>query len=318
MMLETYEPFLRWAGGKRWLARSLCPLLREIEPKTYIEPFLGSGAVFFELAPRRAILSDLNEDLINAYLQVKSDPEKLLKAIENVPVTEKSYYALREKMPTSDFQKAVRFIYLNRTCYGGVYRENRLGQFNTPFGGGSRTPAPLRSYDLLGKAHRLLYDSKVKIIVSDFESVMDKASLGDVVYCDPTYHPVTCDQFNRYGSTVFDWSDQIRLARAALNARARGALVIVSNTFCEEMKDLYAGSYRVRIDKKKSIGKLNANPLSVREYLIIMDPFEEFELWSELGKIEPLDRNYQIKRHESKLNSLLISAKQKNPQPIAP
>lgn len=308
MRIKDCEPFLRWAGGKRWLADSLCPLLEEIEPKTYIEPFLGSGAVFFRLAPAKAILSDLNGDLINAYRQVAIDPEKLLKAVEKIPVTEKSYYFVRERKPASDFERAVRFIFLNRTCYGGIYRENRLGQFNTPYGGGSRTPEPLRTYGLLDKAHRLLSTSKIKIMVSDFETAIAKATQGDVVYCDPTYHAVTRDQFDRYGSTIFDWSDQVRLARAALLARMRGAIVVISNTFCSEIKDLYAGAFRIKLDKNKSIGKTNTNPHSHKEYLIVMDPFEDFELWSHLGKIESLDKGLRLKSQELRLTKMLESS----------
>lgn len=282
----TTEPFLRWAGGKRWLAKDLAAPIRQILAGTYFEPFVGSGALFFALAPEKARLSDLNEDLITTYREVANSPEQILRAIRKLPVNRKTFNEIRSSAPRSDHEKAVRFLYLNRTCYGGIYRENRQGHFNTPYGGGSRTPAPLWERGLIANASKVLGRPAVEFDVCDFELSIAKASAGDVVYCDPTYHAVTREQFDRYGSTVFNWADQIRLAKACRMAMRRGAVVLVSNTFCQEIKNLYPRTFRIRLEKQKCIGKLSTRHNSKNEYLIVLDPFENQALWRGMGKIE--------------------------------
>lgn len=149
-------PFLRWAGGKRWLAPRLAPILLSRLSATYYEPFLGSGALFFALAAEQAVLSDINDDLIKSYQIVMKYPQRVLDRLRSIPVDSKKYYQVRESEPSDKLARAVRFIYLNRTCYGGLHRTNRAGKFNTPFGGGSRTPEPLWRDGILYHAAGLL------------------------------------------------------------------------------------------------------------------------------------------------------------------
>jgi len=281
-MRTEIKPFLRWAGGKRWLAKSIAPIMRKRLKGRYFEPFLGAGAMFFAMSPKQALLSDLNGELINAFQIVAEMPNRLLKEIRKISVTKESYYKIRSSRPRSSLQRAVRFIYLNRTCYGGLYRENRQGEFNTPFGGGSRTPAPLWERNLILEASKLLSNKGVELKVQDFADSMKLAKKGDVVYCDPTYRAVTRNQFDRYGSVIFDWSDQERLAEQARYAVDRGALVVISNTFCDEIKTLYKEAIFVPLRKNKTIGNRPRHSNNNKESLIILDPDHNFQGWNSL------------------------------------
>jgi DNA adenine methylase len=281
-MRTDVKPFLRWAGGKRWLACPLAPVLSTRlsgDGAMYIEPFLGSGAMFFAISPRRALLSDLNADLINAYQVVASQPRALLAQVRRMPVDEGTYYRVRRSQPRTPVTRAARFVYLNRTCYGGLYRENRLGQFNTPYGGGSRTTTPLWERGLLESASRTLAESGIGLAVCDFAETLERAQAGDVVYCDPTYSAVTRSHFDRYGSLLFSWSDQERLATAARAAAGRGALVLISNAYCPEVRELYRGAIRLTFRRHKSIGNAPADPDQHREYLMVLDPAPGPALW---------------------------------------
>jgi DNA adenine methylase len=166
----------------------------------------------------------------------------------------------------------VRFVYLNRTCYGGIYRENKRGVFNTPYGGGSRTPAPLWEQSLIALCSAVLRKEHITLEVQDFELSIDLAQEGDVVYCDPAYRAATRAVFDRYGAEVYGWEDQMRLAKAARRARARGALVIVSNAFCPEVRELYGDAECILLEKTKSIGNAAKDPNRRMEYLIVLDP----------------------------------------------
>ncbi|ABG04791.1 DNA adenine methylase [Rubrobacter xylanophilus DSM 9941] len=286
---STVEPFLRWAGGKRWLASTLAPIIKSRLRGTYIEPFLGSGAMFFAVAPEKALLSDLNADLVGAFRAVAERPDELLEEVRALPVNAETYYKLRADEPLDPLQRAVRFVYLNRTCYGGIYRENKRGVFNTPYGGGSRTPAPLWERALIERCSPLLRKGGITLEVSDFELSLDAAGEGDVVYCDPAYRAATRAHFDRYGAVVFGWEDQVRLAAAARRAGARGALVIISNTYCPEVRELYGDVTRILLEKTKAIGNAAKDPNRCKEYLIVLDPEDDegsARAWETVGRIE--------------------------------
>ena len=279
-------PFLRWAGGKRWFSKQIAPIIRRRLKGRYFEPFLGAGAMFFAVSPGNALLSDLNHDLINVFQIVGENPNRLINEIRKIPVDSKTYYKIRSSNPQSIFKKAVRFIYLNRTCYGGLYRENLKGEFNTPYGGGSRTPAPLWEQNLIANTSKLLSKKSIKLKADDFEVSMKKAKKGDVIYCDPTYSAVTRNQFDRYGSNIFDWNDQERLAEQALQALGRGVLVIISNTYCNEICELYESAVLISMKKIKIIGNKSKRKNNNKEYLIILDPERTYEDWYKIGSAE--------------------------------
>lgn len=265
------KPFLKWPGGKRWIAKALAKYVASSLSRRYYEPFLGSGAVFFALAPESATISDINGDLINVYHQVRDYPDEIIMQLKNLPVTEADYYRIRAWNPESSFDKAVRFLYLNRTAFGGIYRINKNGKFNVPYGGGNRTPASLWQRNLIKHASIAL--KKTELIVSDFEKMMEKAGPGDAVYCDPTYS-VAFDNnsFKRYNERNFSWEDQKRLAFAAKEARERGALILVSNACHQSFKELYHPFQPIQLTRKSLVSRIPEARREIKEYLFVLDP----------------------------------------------
>lgn len=229
-------PFLKWAGGKRWLL-PLATQLREIAFQKYIEPFLGSGAMFFGIAPSEALLSDANAELIETYQALKEDwsavYKKLVEHDRNHDVD--YYYRIRDQTPRTPHTRAARFIYLNRTCWNGLYRVNKSGIFNTPIG--SKTRALLDSDDFEVVAQRL---ASAELSTSDFEHNIDQAKSGDLVFADPPY--TVRHQYNgfvKYNEKLFSWDDQERLCAALIRAKGRGASIICTNADHASIRELY-------------------------------------------------------------------------------
>ncbi len=278
------EPFLRWAGGKRWLAATLAPLLakRLHCQGRYYEPFLGSGAMFFALNVQSATLSDLNGELINAFQHVRNAPTELTTKLARLRSSRKVYSVLRSANPRSGLARAVRFIYLNRHCWGGLYRENQAGRFNVPYG--DRTHAYTLKRRLIERASQQLTGARVRLYQGDFARFLRSAGKGDVVYCDPTYREVTRRQFDRYGPDVFDWDDQERLARIARGAAVRGAVVVVSNASCYGVRELYPEAAQISVVRRRGISP-SLPDLDRTEYLFVLDPERRWAEWSTLGPI---------------------------------
>jgi DNA adenine methylase len=276
----TAEPFLRWAGGKRWLARRIAPLVKLRLSGVYREPFLGGGSMFFATEPPRAVLSDLNSELISAWVQVRDNPYKLLALIRALPIDGETYYKVRAERVGSDIDRASRFIYLNRCCYGGLYRTNRRGEFNVPFGGGSRNPAPLWEGNQLGNASKAMRDCDLNLRTADFAAALIAARHGDVCFLDPTYMAATRGPFDRYNPKLFTWDDQFRLRHAARAAAKRGAVVVMSNVDCPEIRQLYSDELAVPLTRSKAIGNAVRNSRSKHELLIIYDAPEWHAAWA--------------------------------------
>lgn len=281
--VHNAKPFLRWAGGKRWLAKAISPIIRQrlVGGSTYYEPFLGSGAIFFEVQPAKAVLSDLNEDLMITYNEIKSDVVRLIRGLQALPANKEKYYEIRSWIPKTDFEKALRLIYLNRNCFGGIYRENKKGNFNVPYGGGDRNHFGICENGTLSNAAKALNPLSVKIDCCDFEKTIAQAEEGDVIYCDPTYKEVSRKTFDRYGKMVFAWKDQIRLKDACTEAYKKGALIIISNSTCHEVENLYKDFQILKALRKKGLGR-NYSKAQQSEYLIIMDPVKENKIWEEI------------------------------------
>lgn len=230
------EPFLKWPGGKRWLVRKY-PALFPKHFRRLIEPFLGSGAVFFHLKPEAAILSDANEDLIACYKAIKNHPEQLDGVVRGMHKRHSAafYYRVRSSTPHSELGRAARFLYLNRTCFNGIYRVNLKGQFNVPMGTKNRVAFP-QGY-LLEVARTL---KAANIHAGDFEETILNAEAGDFVYIDPPYTVMhNNNNFVKYNDTLFSWEDQIRLAKSVRLAVQRGAQVLVSNADHPSVRELY-------------------------------------------------------------------------------
>ena|ERR1700734_825614 len=229
-------PFLKWPGGKRWFVANYGHLFPET-PGTYIEPFLGAGSVYFHLKPKRAILGDSNEELVAAYQGLRDDCYAVECALtkHDLNHSESYYYYVRDSRPRSTVARAARFIYLNRTCFNGIYRVNLDGKFNVPKG--TKDTIIFDDDDFEGISVLL---QKATICVSDFETLIDGAKQSDLIFADPPYtvrH--NSNAFIKYNEKLFSWEDQVRLANALRRARDRGALIIVTNANHNAIKQLY-------------------------------------------------------------------------------
>jgi DNA adenine methylase len=229
-------PVLKWPGGKRWFVAKHSTLLPSTFGK-YFEPFLGSGAVFFSLNPPASILGDLNEDLISLYQGIKDDWAKvgqLLNEHQRKHGTE-HYYRTRSTRARSAAGRAARILYLNRTCFNGIYRVNLKGIFNVPKG--TRNTVVLKSDDFAGVA-RLLRRAELR--VSDFEPLIDEAKENDFVFADSPYTiQHNLNAFIKYNEKLFSWSDQIRLAKCLLRAKSRGVKIVATNANHQSIRELY-------------------------------------------------------------------------------
>jgi len=232
------EPFLKWAGGKRWLISQYGDLFPR-EFNRYIEPFLGGGAVYFHLKPEDAILADSNADLINAYQMIAENPGRLQSLLVEYHEQhcEDFYYRMRAKRLRSPLSKAARFIYLNRVCFNGLYRVNQRGDFNVPIGSKTVVRFPP------GFLHEVSQSLQPAcFLVSDFEAVLNEAEEDDFVYVDPPYTVMhNNNNFVKYNDVLFSWEDQVRLSVAVAAASERGALVFVSNADHPSVRELYEG-----------------------------------------------------------------------------
>ncbi|NDV60970.1 Dam family site-specific DNA-(adenine-N6)-methyltransferase [Puniceicoccales bacterium CK1056] len=231
-------PFLKWAGGKRWLVSKRSDLF-DFEARRYFEPFLGSGAVFFHLQPQNAIISDLNSDLIDTYIALRDFPNLVQRALQTHQKghSKDYYYAIRAENPVTIVSRAARFLYLNRTCFNGLYRVNQQGLFNVPKGTKESVVLPT---DNFGETSRVLQN--VEINHCDFEETINQAREGDFIYVDPPYtvHHNT-NNFIKYNEKIFSWDDQIRLAASLQDASQRGAYILISNADHNCIHELYAG-----------------------------------------------------------------------------
>lgn len=229
-------PFLKWPGGKRWFVARHAAIL----PRTfgrYIEPFLGSGAVFFHLNPKRALLADTNRDLIDTFEAVKRDPDGVLYHLRrhHREHGHDHYYHIRAAKMRTDASLAARFIYLNRTCFNGIYRVNLDGTFNVPIG--TKTAVLLDTDDFREVARRL---AGTKLRTWDFEKTIDRAVSGDLVFADPPYTVRHNNNgFVKYNEKLFTWDDQLRLAAALARAAERGAKVVATNADHHDVRELY-------------------------------------------------------------------------------
>jgi len=233
-------PFLKWAGGKRWLVHKH----DQIFPKKYnryIEPFLGGGSVFFHLQPKKSLLGDSNKHLIITYKAIKKDHKKLVKLLShhNKKHSDDYYYKIRSEKYEDIIKQAAQFIYLNRTCFNGIYRVNQFGEFNVPRGSKDAVFLETDDFEALSKMLQ-----RATLLSCDFEELIDKADEGDLIFADPPYtvrHNL--NGFIKYNEKLFSWSDQIRLSKALKRARKRGAQIICTNANHESVRDLYSGKF---------------------------------------------------------------------------
>lgn len=232
------SPILKWAGGKRWLvAAGALPIPTRME--RFVEPFLGGGSVFFHLEPKKALLSDANKDLIELYSVIRRSPTELHRLMfeHQDKHSTQHYYTVRNNRPTNKLARAARFLYLNRTCWNGLYRVNLAGDFNVPIG--TKDTVLLDTDDFVATSNLLKF---AKLKSGDFELVVDECNKGDFLFVDPPYtvrH--NYNGFLKYNERIFNWADQIKLRDALLRARSRGVSIVVTNADHESIHDIYDG-----------------------------------------------------------------------------
>lgn len=261
------RPFLKWAGGKTQLLEQYQTYF-PARLKTYYEPFLGGGAVFFNLQPKKAFLSDINGELINAYCCVRDEVEALIMLLQEHQLKHSKdyYYQMRAGGSGSNLERAARFIYLNKTCFNGLYRENSKGEFNVPVGR-YKNPS-ICNPDLLRSASAALQFAKIE--VKNFEAVLEVAEgRGDFVYFDPPYHPISnTSNFTSYSRFSFSENDQIRLRDTFAILASRGVKVMLSNSDCLFIKELYQDFKIHVISASRSINSDTKKRGKITELLI--------------------------------------------------
>ena len=236
-------PWVKWAGGKR----RMVPVLAPFVPKTfgtYYEPFVGGGAMFYGLRPERAVLGDTNPELINAYTVVRDDVDELVAELRTHHHDEAHFYEVRALDPTKlgPVERAARFIFLNKTCFNGLYRVNRAGRFNVPFG---KYTAPLICDEPNLHACSTML-KEVAIHRQPFERVLDRAVAADFVYFDPPYLPLSAtSSFTGYTQDGFGLADHRRLRDVAAMLKARGVHVVISNSAAPAIRELSAVGFEV-------------------------------------------------------------------------
>jgi len=259
-------PFLKWVGGKRWLVESNELVLPHGFDR-YIEPFLGGAAVFFALKPKKSILSDVNKGLIETYCVVRDRPEELEALLVNHSYnhSDRYYYYIRDLKIEGKIERAAQFIYLNRTCFNGIYRENLKGQFNVPRG--SRNTIIFQTDDFLAWSRAL---KQSEIYVSDFAETIGTAGAGDLIFADPPYtvrH--NKNGFVKYNQKIFSWEDQERLSNALRLAVSRGADFILTNADHQTIRELYSDFAHMRsVERSSSVAASAANRSLTTELVV--------------------------------------------------
>lgn len=251
-------PFVKWAGGKR----QLLPQIKERMPQKfnkYVEPFVGGGAVYFELQPDRAIINDINQALINAYCRIKEQPEHFLAEIEKydqsiVEGKKEYYYQIREhyndKLMKSeyDMELAALFVFLNKHCFNGLYRVNGKGLFNVPYNNSTRESCSKESIMAIAESLQ-----GITILNGDFEETCNLAERGDFIFIDSPYAPLNPTSFESYTKEGFDIESHRRLASVYRTLTARGCYCMLTNHNTKFINELYADFNREVVDVKRMI-----------------------------------------------------------------
>lgn len=258
-------PILKWPGGKQWVSDLVIDILSAELRNKYFEPFLGGAAIYLDLKPECAFLSDVNDDLIHFYRAIADDPQQVIRRARQLGKGEAAYYRVRRSVPRTEIGKAARFLYLNKNCWGGIYRKNRKGAFNVPYGFYDR---PLCHRESVLASAELI--ARASLDRCDFAVPFQNAAHGDVVFADPPY--TSRGQFNgfvRYNETLFSWADQIRLSKVSRSARRRGAFVMVCGSFHRDVIALYENWWVVQTKRISRVAKRTSSRTEIFECLIL-------------------------------------------------
>lgn len=270
---ESISPVLKWVGGKR----QLLPEIRKYIPQnisTYYEPFLGGGAVLFDILPKKAVVNDVNTELINVYEVIRDDVESLIEDLAKHKNEADYFYEIRalDRDPDkysllSDVERASRIIYLNKTCFNGLFRVNRAGHFNTPFG--KYKNPNIQNAETLRAVSRYFNITNIKFLSTDFDEAVKGCRKGAFVYFDPPYDPVSdSSSFTGYAKGGFDRNEQKRLKELCDKLNDRGVKFLLSNSSTDFIMDLYKDYNIEIIQAKRSINSKGKNRGEVDEVLV--------------------------------------------------
>ncbi|NQM31195.1 DNA adenine methylase [Streptococcus suis] len=270
-------PVLKWVGGKRQLIEDISPLIPK-QISTYVEPFVGGAAILFHLQPKKAIINDFNDELMNVYQVIKEDPNGLIKILEKHKEanSEEYYYETRALDRTADYEnlskeeKAGRILYLNKTCYNGLFRVNSSGQFNAPYG---KYKNPAIVNDVTIKAVSNYFNAaNIKFLNGDYKEALKGLRKGTFVYFDPPYMPVSSSSnFTGYTENGFGYEKQVELRDECLKLNKRGIKFLQSNSYTPEILELYSDSsvFTIKVvQAKRSINSKSDKRGEISEVLI--------------------------------------------------
>lgn len=270
---KVVQPFLKWAGGKR----QLLPEIRKYIPKrinTYYEPFIGAGAVLFDLQKKKAVINDVNSELVNTYNVIKNNIDELIEDLQKHENEQDYFYEIRdldrkpEYNDLTEIERASRLIYLNKTCFNGLFRVNSQGQFNVPFGK-YKNPNIVNEI-VLRAVHQYLVNNEVEILNGDFAQAVTNAKKGDFVYFDPPYDPVSdTSSFTGYALNGFGKEEQERLRDLFVDLDKRGCKVLLSNSATDFIKDLYKDFHIEIVGASRSINSVSSKRGKIDEVLVM-------------------------------------------------
>lgn len=268
------SPFLKWAGGKR----QLLPEIKKYLPQkfnTYFEPFLGAGAVLLAIQPANAVVNDINPELVNCYKVIKNNLPELFENLKQHKNEPEYFYKIRgldrnkdSYINLSEIEKASRIIYLNKTCYNGLFRVNLQGQFNVPFG---RYKNPrIVNQEVLTSINEYLNSNKIQFLNTDFEKAVEQAKKDDFVYFDPPYDPVSeTSSFTGYAFNGFGKNEQVRLKETIDKLTDKGCKVILSNSKTEFITDLYKEYRIITVSATRNINSVADKRGKIKEVLVL-------------------------------------------------
>lgn len=271
---KLVAPFLKWVGGKRQLMPTIVDLLpKNIKELNYVEPFIGGGAVLFHLQPKNAIINDFNAELINVYKVIKNNLNELIADLKKHENNADYFYQIRSLDRTKDFtdltsvERASRVIFLNKTCFNGLYRVNNAGEFNAPFG---RYKNPnIVNEPTLKAVNKYLNSNNIILKTGDYSDVFSELNEHSFVYLDPPYHPISeSSNFTGYVQGGWDVFDQIRLREFCDKLNEKGIKFLLSNSSAQLIADQYENYTITNVKANRSINSNGANRGEVDEFLI--------------------------------------------------
>lgn len=264
--IENAKPFLRWAGGKRWLVKHIDEI-KKLNIDNYYEPFLGGASIFLNLDNySNATLSDLNHELIETYISLRDDLEAVITSLEKFKNTEEEYYKIRNTSFNQTFERAAKFIFLNKTSFNGIYRVNQKGQFNVPYGFRNNLT------DLIDRKNLEIVSKKlngVNIECQDFSEISKTLKKGDFVFLDPPYTVAHENNgFIQYNQKIFSLDDQIRLSKLVEEIKEIGAYYILTNAKHKAILEIYKDiDEPIILSRNSTVGGIGARREVFNEYI---------------------------------------------------